>query len=199
MRIWISVILSELKRYVPMLAVFIQSQLLGGTGICHFLVVFAGLDEIQQMTFIQISSFGLLLNNKISLSVFKMHSISLVTEVNRSRNPLYFSFCTEHTWVNVGKVYWATAYFAVCPIFCTNKRSSHFSVRQHWRCHLSLKCTPSCCLAPFPQAGKLQWGERIEERKEQQSCCLKIVLRRLGPNDKYVLWLWLVFLLHCLE
>lgn len=86
-----------------MLAVFIQSQLLGGTGICHFLVVFAGLDEIQQMTFIQISSFGLLLNNKISLSVFKMHSISLVTEVNRSRNPLYFSFCTEHTWVNVGK------------------------------------------------------------------------------------------------
>lgn len=35
-----------------MMAIFIQPQLLGETGNCHLLVVFAGLDEIQQMIFI---------------------------------------------------------------------------------------------------------------------------------------------------
>lgn len=78
-----------------MLAIFIQSQLLGGTGNCHFLVAFAGVDEMQQMTFIQVPNFGVLLNNKISLSVFEMHSISLVTEVGKTPHTSLFEL--KHT------------------------------------------------------------------------------------------------------
>lgn len=86
-----------------MLAIFIQSELLGGTGNCHLLLMLAGLDEIQQMTFIQVSSFGVLLNNKISLSVFRIHSINLVTEVGK--NPRTYLFVLKHAWVDVGKLY----------------------------------------------------------------------------------------------
>lgn len=86
-----------------MLAIFIQSELLGGTGNCHLLLMFAGLDEIQQMTFIQVSSFGVLLNNKISLSVFRIHSINLVTEVGK--NPHTYLFVLKRAWIDVGKLY----------------------------------------------------------------------------------------------
>lgn len=78
-----------------MVAIFLQSQLLGGTGNCHLLVMLAGLDEIQQITFVQVSSLEVLLKNKISSSVFKVHSIHLVTEVGRNPGWLWGNFIKQ--------------------------------------------------------------------------------------------------------
>lgn len=44
----------------------------------YLLLVFAGLDEMLQVTFILVSCFGVWLNDKNSLSVFSLHSINLI-------------------------------------------------------------------------------------------------------------------------